>query len=334
MRILLTGITGFIGAHTARLLLDEGHEIVALVRTPSKLPPDLALRVTVLSGDLGLFRDPALQLDAVDVVIHLAAVVCAEKDADYDAVNYAAVSDLLDCIGRQSWKPARLLFASSLAAAGPNPGGTGVHTEEDEALPVESYGRAKRAAELLVAQQPYPTTSFRPPIVLGPGDPASLTLFQMARRWVAPLPAGAPQQLSFVDVFDLARAIVAMAADRSDAHRLYFTTSEQRITNQELIRTIASVQGRSVLLLPIPRPLLYLAMRAATAFAAVTGVRNQLDEKQYRQMTEAAFVCTSARLTADTGWRATTTLRDCALAAARGYAAAGLLPAPPTSAAR
>ncbi|NQW63583.1 MAG: NAD(P)-dependent oxidoreductase [Deltaproteobacteria bacterium] len=326
MRILLTGITGFIGLHTARLLLEQGHSIVALVRTPSKLPADLAERITVLRGDLGLFQDASLQLEPVDVVIHLAAVICAEKDADYDAVNYAAVADLLGCIGRQAWKPRRLLFASSLAAAGPNPGGDGAHSESDEAQPVESYGRAKRAAELLVAKQPYATTSFRPPIVLGPGDPASLTLFQMARRLFAPLPAGAPQRLSFVDVFDLAEAIVAMANDASDAHRLYFTGSEQRITNHELIRTIAEVQGKRVLVVPVPRPLLYLAMRIATAFSALTGVRNQLDEKQYRQMTEPSFVCTSARLTADTGWRATTGLRDCAKRAAEGYAAAGLLP--------
>jgi len=326
MRILLTGITGFIGSHTARLLLDQGHSIVALVRTPSKLPVDLAERITVLRGDLGLFRDTSLRLEPVDVVIHLAAVVCAEKDADYDAVNYAAVADLLACIERQSWKPRRLLFASSLAAAGPNTGGALVHTEDDEAQPVESYGRAKRAAELLVAKQPYPTTSFRPPIVLGPGDPASLTLFQMARRLIAPLPAGAPQQLSFVDVFDLAESIVAMASDMSDANRLYFTGSEQRITNHELIRTIAAVQGKRVVVLPVPRPLLYLAMRVATAFSALTGVRNQLDEKQYRQMTEPSFVCTSARLTADTGWQAKTRLEDCVKRAAEGYAAAGLLP--------
>lgn len=326
MRILLTGITGFIGSHTARLLLDQGHSIVALVRTPSKLPAELAERITVLRGDLGLFRDTSLRLEPVDVVIHLAAVVCAEKDADYDAVNYAAVADLLACIERQSWKPRRLLFASSLAAAGPNTGGALVHTEDDEAQPVESYGRAKRAAELLVAKQPYPTTSFRPPIVLGPGDPASLTLFQMARRLIAPLPAGAPQQLSFVDVFDLAESIVAMASDTSDANRLYFTGSEQRITNHELIRTIAAVQGKRVVVLPVPRPLLYLAMRVATAFSALTGVRNQLDEKQYRQMTEPSFVCTSARLTADTGWQAKTRLEDCVKRAAEGYAAAGLLP--------
>ena len=129
-----------------------------------------------------------------------------------------------------------------------------------------------------------------------------------------------------MDVFDLAGAIGAMAADSSSEHRLYFTSSEQRITNHELIRAIAAVQGKRVLVLPVPRPLLYLAMRVATAFSAVTGVRNQLDEKQYRQMTEPSFVCTSARLTADTGWKATTTLHDCAARAAAGYAAAGLLP--------
>jgi hypothetical protein len=53
---------------------------------------------------------------------------------------------------------------------------------------------------------------------------------------------GVPSLLAaeeLAELFDLAGAIAAMAADSSSEHRLYFTSSEQRITNHELIRTIA-----------------------------------------------------------------------------------------------
>ena len=37
MRVMLTGATGFIGYHTARSLLEAGHEVSLLVRSPDKM---------------------------------------------------------------------------------------------------------------------------------------------------------------------------------------------------------------------------------------------------------------------------------------------------------
>ena len=72
----------------------------------------------VLEGDLSRFTDRQLTLGPFDVVIHLAAVITARSVAQYEAINFGAVRDLLACLERQDWKPKRLLFASSLAAAG------------------------------------------------------------------------------------------------------------------------------------------------------------------------------------------------------------------------
>jgi nucleoside-diphosphate-sugar epimerase len=171
MRYFITGCTGFIGIHLCRLLLSKDHEVFGLVRNPQKIPPDLRDNLRVIRGDLGIFQNSGIELPSVDVVIHLAGVVAGRNCADYMKINFEAVQHLLGALNRQKWKPKRFVFASSLAAAGPSLNGVALR-ETDEARPIDPYGIAKLKAEHLLDAQPFPTTAFRPPIVLGPGDPA------------------------------------------------------------------------------------------------------------------------------------------------------------------
>ncbi len=76
MRVLVTGATGFVGAHLVRRLLDERHEVAALIRTTSDTwrLTGVIEHVSVIHGDLG---QPETWLDQVvrfrpDVCAHLA----------------------------------------------------------------------------------------------------------------------------------------------------------------------------------------------------------------------------------------------------------------------
>jgi nucleoside-diphosphate-sugar epimerase len=325
MRVLVTGGTGFIGRHLCERLVARGDEVVALVRSPAKAAA-LPAGVKTLQGDLSIFADPATALPAFDVVVHLAAVIAADTLEQYEAVNFDAVKHLLACLERQSWKPARLLFASSLAASGPSPAGV-AHTELDPLRPIDPYGDAKARAEPLVMAATFPTTSFRPCMVLGPGDEQSLTLFRAASKGVGFRVAGAAQELSFIDVRDLVDAIVLMADDRRPGSYCYFTSHPAKTDVRALWAELARAVGRGVAVVPIPRWGLYVAMKVATMLSALFGFKNQLDAKQYAQMTAPAFVCTSASLRRDLGWEARHALGDCLANATRGYRAAGALPA-------
>jgi nucleoside-diphosphate-sugar epimerase len=326
MRIFITGATGFIGRHLCERLAARGDKVVALVRTPGKTAK-LPSGVEVFRGDLSIFADPKTVLPPSDVVIHLAGVVAARREADYAAVNHAAVESLLECVGRQDWKPRRFLFASSLAAAGPSPDNR-AWTEEDPPAPMDPYGIAKAKAEASVRRAPFPTTAFRPPIVLGPGDEASLTLFKAARSGIGVCVAGAPQRLSFVDVRDLADAIVLMADDSRPGSFLYFASHPRVMDIRELWRDLALAVGSRVRVVPLPRWILYVAMRFSTLFASIFGFRNQLDAKQYKQMTAPAFVCSSEALQRDLGWAPQHDLAECLAYAAEGYRSEKLLAAP------
>lgn len=51
-RIIILGATGSLGSHVLRQALDIGHQVTAFVRSPERLPTDLATMPTVLTGDL------------------------------------------------------------------------------------------------------------------------------------------------------------------------------------------------------------------------------------------------------------------------------------------
>jgi nucleoside-diphosphate-sugar epimerase len=326
MRILVTGATGFIGAHLCRALVAQGHEIVALVRDPARAASELpASGVEPLAGDLGLFERDDLVLPRCDLVIHLAGVVAASSPEAYEAINYTAVTHLVRALARQKWQPRRLLFASSLAAAGPSATRT-PKSERDPAEPIEPYGRAKwKAEQFLRAEAPFPTTSCRPPLVFGPRDTATMTIIKMARRGVGFRVAGEPQQLSFVDVDDAVAGILAMAEDTSRAHHVYFVSAREIMDTETLWHAMAEALGRRVRVVRVPRTVLRSASLASTAAAKVFGFTNQLDKKQVDQMFAPAFVCTSAALEAAHGWKPRVSLTASLAKAWAGYRADGWL---------
>jgi nucleoside-diphosphate-sugar epimerase len=326
MRILVTGATGFIGSHLCRALVAAGHEIVALVRDPKKAAAELPARgVELLAGDLSLFERDDLVLPPCELVIHLAGVVAARSPEQYDAVNFEAVKRLVHALARQRWRPRRFLFASSLAAAGPSATRI-IKTEADPAEPIDPYGRAKlKAEEFLRAEAPFPTTSFRPAIVFGPRDTATLTFFKMARRGLGFRIAGAPQALSFIDVDDAVSGIIAMAEDGSDAHRTYFLSAREVMDTELLWQAMAEAVGRRVRVVRVPRPILRTASLVSTAFAKIFGVTNQLDAKQVEQMIAPAFLCSSDALQAAHAWTPRHTLVSSLQKAWVGYRADGWL---------
>lgn len=323
MRAFVTGATGFIGLHLCRALVARGDEVVALVRNPEKatqLPPG----VSTLRGDLSILADPSTELPACDVIIHLAGVVAAQNPREYEAINYGAVKNLIDCIGRQRQKPRRLLFTSSLAAAGPSSPDV-PHTEDHPLRPIDPYGDAKARAEALMSTAKVPTTVFRPPIVLGPGDPASITLYKAAQSGLGFRVAGKPRRLSFVDVRDLVSAILLMADDTRTTSYVYYASHPEPVDVVLLWEELAKAVGRSVFVAPVPTPALHVASFLSTAFCRAFGWTNQLDRKQVLQMTAPAFLCSSDRLRNDLGWAPQYGLAEALQNAARGYREAGWL---------
>ncbi len=159
MMVVITGASGFLGRKLAQRLLARGRltgadgepapidELVLFDVVPVQANPDP--RVKVVVGDLA---DGALLghlVDGADSVFHLAAVVSAAAESDFDLgyrANLDGTRNLLEA-ARVARAP-RLVFASSIAVYG---GALDGPPGEAAALwPKTSYGTQKAVGELLV----------------------------------------------------------------------------------------------------------------------------------------------------------------------------------------
>ncbi|MCX8132728.1 MAG: NAD-dependent epimerase/dehydratase family protein [Roseococcus sp.] len=183
MHVSILGGGGFLGRKLAARLAAEGaiggRAVTGLTLFDLAEPPPLAapFPVTRLAGDVADAAQLARALPAgTGVVFHLAAVVSAAAEADFDLglrVNLLGTLAVIEAC-RALPAPPRLVFTSSVASFG---GGQGAVLADDaRQLPANSYGAQKAAAELLLQDASrkgfLDAVSIRlPTVIVRPGRP-------------------------------------------------------------------------------------------------------------------------------------------------------------------
>ena len=112
--ILVTGGLGMIGAHTARALVDLGHEVVVTGHRRTEVPSFLAGKVTVESLDV-TDRDAFLALGErhdISDIVHLAGSIPDEDPVGYFRTDMTGLLNALDAA--RAWGVRRFAVASSL----------------------------------------------------------------------------------------------------------------------------------------------------------------------------------------------------------------------------
>jgi len=319
-KALVTGASGFIGSHLASVLTRQGYRVMCLVRRTSRTDALEGLPVEFVYGDL---RDAASLNAAVagnDVVFHLAGAVKALRVADLSAANDLGVENVGRACARQSTPP-RLVFVSSLAAAGPSPLDT-PRREGDPCSPVSNYGRSKRQGELAAERMAgeAPISIVRPPIVFGEGDVNSLSLFRpIVRFGVHVVPGIAPWRVSLIHVQDLAAALIKIAeggetlAESTNAKEAgqgyYFVADEHRPTYAELGQLIGRAAGmRRVTNVHVPHAAVWIAGAAAEVGGQLRRRANIFNLDKAREGSAGSWTCSSRKLRGQLGFRPEHTL--------------------------
>ena len=282
MATLLTGCTGYIGAHVAsNLLADTREPLNLLVRAASeeeargRLWRSLQLhldfpqfesflneRIRIFRGDLtdprlGLPDDEYRQLvRSTDSIIHCAASLNRKSEKSCLNVNLRGTLEVIQLAmrARDEHGLRRFSHVSTVAVAGHR---TDEVVEEDASIDwnrsdYDPYARTKKFCEHMVRQllPDVPRTIFRPSIVLGDSRRPETNQFDMVRAFVflaglPALPFRATDKVDIVPVDYVADAISTLHQREKPAHEIYHLSSgTDSETFVELTNALSKAQGK------------------------------------------------------------------------------------------
>jgi nucleoside-diphosphate-sugar epimerase len=187
-RVLVTGISGFIGSHLAQRLVREGAEVHGLVRASSdlwrikKLTSQISLHYADLSDFKGLSE--AVQGIKPQKVFHLAAYVDVNRSFEVmdemAEVNIKGTLNLLRALDGSGYDCFINTGASEEYGDNPAP-----FREEQAPRPVSPYSASKAAAtmfcQMLYKTSGAPIVILRPFLCYGPGQVSNMLIPSLIR---------------------------------------------------------------------------------------------------------------------------------------------------------
>ncbi len=284
--VLVTGANGFIGSRLCRLLEASDYLVRILCRETSDLSQLKDISVDKRHGDITRPDTLPQAVMGVDYVIHLAGMVKANKREDFYRVNETGTTNLLNAIKNHNPDIKKFVQVSSVAAAGP--ARERPRRESDPPNPITTYGHSKLCGEEAMA--PFtdliPITTIRPPAVYGPGDKATLPLFQMTRKGFKPYLGGGRNKVQMVYVDDLVAAIkLAMESDAATGEA-FFIADERAWSIREMLDMMGRLQGKNGGGISIPKFMLRGIALINEGAAKITRKLPLFSFEKVRELTE------------------------------------------------
>jgi len=307
MKAFITGSTGFLGSHVARVVQSRGAEVRLLVRPSSRLDNIVDLNAERALGDL---RDPSSLkhgMTGCDVVFHVAAdyrLWAVNRQELYDS-NVEGTRNVLqaakDCNVR------RVVYTSSVATM--RFGNNGRLTDENTPVTLSNmigdYKRSKFMAERLVidaARDGQEVVMVNPTTPIGERDikptPTGQIIVDFLKR---KFPAYVDTGLNLLDVLDCAQGHI-LALEKARPGERYILGGEN-LTLKQILDKLAMITG-------LPSPKIELPYAVAYATGVVdTLVTGKLRGREPRVTLDAVrmgrkkMFVSSAKAERELGWK-------------------------------
>ncbi len=269
MKAFVTGATGFVGSHVARLLAEQGADLRLLVRSSSDLRNIQGLNADRAIGDL---RDPASiekAMGGCDVVFHVAAdyrLWVRDPEQMYRA-NVEGTRVILAAAQKNGVR--RVVYTSSVATMGFTSNGR--PADEDSPVSLDNmighYKRSKFMAEQVAveaARGGMDVVVVNPTTPVGEQDikptPTGRIVVDFLKK---KFPAYVDTGLNLVDVKECARGHVA-ALEKGRSGERYILGGEN-LTLKQILDKLAAITG-------LPSP----TIRVPYVVALATGVVDEM----------------------------------------------------------
>lgn len=307
MLVFLTGATGFLGSHVARVLAEAGAQLRLLARPTSDLRNLEGLPADVVKGDL---RDPNTFADALrgcDTLFHVAAdyrIWVRDPDAMYQS-NVDGTRALLEAARKAGIT--RTVYTSSVATMGFKANGAPATENSPVALDhmIGPYKRSKFMAEQVAieaARAGMHVVVVNPTTPVGERDlkptPTGRIIVDFLKK---KFPAYVDTGLNLVDATECARGhLAALEMGRSGER---YILGGENLTLKQILDRLASITGLPSPTLRVPH---FVAMGAAVVDELWSGrIRGKVPRATIDavRMGRKKMFVTSAKAENELGWK-------------------------------
>src|SRR6266851_1164461 len=307
MLAFVTGATGFLGSHVARVLAEQGADLRLLVRSSSNLRNLEGLKAETAAGDL---RDPASlekAMSGCDAVFHVAADyrLWVRDPAEMYRSNVEGTRAMLEAAHKNGVRS--IVYTSSMATIGFT--GNGRPADEDSPVSLANmigrYKRSKFMAEQLAMEAGRAgmrVVTVNPTTPVGEQDvkptPTGRIVVDFLQR---KFPAYVETGLNLVDVRECARGHI-MALEKGKSGERYILGGEN-LTLKEILDKLGAISG-----LPSPRVKLpyFVAYAAGAVDETISGRllgREPRATIETVRMGKKKMWASSAKAERDLGWK-------------------------------
>jgi NADH dehydrogenase len=237
-RIVVTGASGFVGAHTCRSLAAAGWRVSALVRNAAKAAERLAhLPVEIRVGDLLDVPYLRSSMDGATAVVHLAAIAIERGNETFESANIEATRKVIDAARAASVK--RIVHMSQNGS--------------DSSSPFR-FLRSKGIAQDLVASSELDWSILRPSVIFGGEDEFANVLARLVRLTplILPLPAGGSSRFQPIAVDDVATVIARCLADDSTIRHIFPLGGSTELTLRQIASRILVAMNAQRVIVGVP----------------------------------------------------------------------------------
>src|SRR6267143_4535308 len=265
MRYLITGATGFVGGRIARRLREQGHEVVALARNPTKAGELRSIGAEVHPGDVTDKESMRKPMTGVDGVFHVAGwfKFGGRDRADAERTNVEGTRNVLELMTELGVPKG--VYTSTIVVFGDTHGKVVDETYRHDGPWLTEYERTKWKAHYEVAEpmirKGLPLVIAQPGVVYGPGDTSRIRpmLLQYLKGRLRAVPQDVAQSWTYID--DVADGhLRAMERGRPGESYIRGGPSHTLIAAFEIAERITG----------IPAPRFHPSPRFLRAVAAVT----------------------------------------------------------------
>lgn len=239
LHCLVTGATGYIGGRLVPELLDAGHRVRCLARTPEKLRDHpWAGRAEAVQGDV---LDPdslRAAMHGVDVAYYLVHTLGSGRG--FEATDREAARNFAE--QARAAGVSRIIYLGGLTPA---------DVPEDELSP---HLRSRAEVGAILLRSGVPTTVLRAAVIIGSGSASFEMLRYLTERLpVMVTPSWVSTRIQPIAVRDVLRYLVGSVDMPAEVNRTFDIGGPDVVTYREMMEEYAAIaQLRKRLILPVP----------------------------------------------------------------------------------